>query len=631
MAYGASFILQLPGSAHSATLEFGQAIVRTLRAIAVLVIAGIVAALTTASSAVALPSGEAVPSGGAVAIGVGGAVATSDAEASRAGLEVLREGGNAVDAAVSAAATLGVTEPYSSGIGGGGFLVYFQASTGRVLTLDGRETAPQAMRAAAFLDPASGQPVPFSEAVTSGLAVGVPATPALWALALHRWGRLSLAQALAPAIRVADRGFPVNATFAQETADNAARFAHFSSTSALFLPGGRPPVVGATLRNPDLAQTYRQIARHGVDWFYRGPLAAEIVQTVRHPPLVAGDHYNARSGLMTSSDVNAYRVIPRDPTHMQYQDLDVYSMGPPSSGGTTVGEALNMLNILSQLSPSAADPVAALQDYLEASRLAFADRDRYVGDPDQVPVPLAQLLSPDFAKTRACLIEAQHAASSPVPPGDPDGDYHGCPAPSGPATRQPGEGPNTTSLVTSDQWGNVVAYTLTIEQTGGSGIVVPGRGFLLNNELTDFTFAPTQGAAPDPNLPAPGKRPRSSMAPTIILRHKKPLLAVGSPGGATIITTVLQILVNRLNLGMNVAEAIAAPRASQRNTVTTEAEPAFLNRYALALQARGQRFTTTPEIGAATGLEFLNPAKVLAAAEPVRRGGGTALVMRPTH
>jgi gamma-glutamyltranspeptidase / glutathione hydrolase len=596
--------------------------VRTLRVIAVLVTAGIFAALTTASSAVA------VPSGGAVAVGVGGAVATSDAEASRAGLEVLREGGNAVDAAVSAAATLGVTEPYSSGIGGGGFLVYFQASTGRVLTLDGRETAPQAMRAVAFLDPASGQPLPFPEAVTSGLAVGVPATPALWALALHRWGRLSLAQTLAPAIRVADRGFPVNATFAQETADNAARFAHFSSTSALFLPGGRPPVVGATLRNPDLAQTYRQIARHGVDWFYRGSLAEEIVQTVRHPPLVAGDHYNARPGLMTSSDVNAYRVIPRDPTHMQYQDLDVYSMGPPSSGGTTVGEALN---ILSQLSLSAADPVAALQDYLEASRLAFADRDRYVGDPEQVSVPLAQLLSPDFAKTRACLIEAQHAASSPVPPGDPDGDYHGCPAPSGPATRQPSEGPNTTSLVTSDQWGNVVAYTLTIEQTGGSGIVVPGRGFLLNNELTDFTFAPTQGAAPDPNLPAPGKRPRSSMAPTIILQHKKPLLAVGSPGGATIITTVLHILVNRLNLGMNLAEAIAAPRASQRNTVTTEAEPAFLNRYALALQARGQRFTTTPEIGAATGLEFLNPAKVLAAAEPVRRGGGTALVMRSTH
>ena len=596
---------------------------RAPRAIAVIAIVGIVAALITATSAVA-----AVPSGGAVATGVGGAVATVDADSSQAALGVLRGGGNAVDAAVAAAATLGVTEPYSAGIGGGGFFAYFQAGTRRVFTLDGRETAPQAMRSTAFIDPATGQPLPFADAVTSGLSVGVPGTPATWAQALQRWGTLSLAQVLQPAIRVADRGFPVNATFSQETADNAARFSHFSSTSALFLPGGRPPAVGSTLRNPDLAQTYRQIARHGVNWLSRGPLAGEIVQTVRHPPLVTGDHYNARPGLMTASDVRAYHVIPRDPTHVRYKGLDVYSMGPPSSGGSTVGEALN---ILSQVSLSAADPVVALQDYLESSRLAFADRNRYVGDPDQVPVPLAQLLSPDFAKERACLIDPQHAARSPVPPGDPDGDYHGCPAPSGPAGGQPVEGRNTTSLVTSDRWGNVVAYTLTIEQTGGSGIVVPGRGFLLNNELTDFTFAPTQGAAPDPNLPAPGKRPRSSIAPTIVLRHNRPLLALGSPGGATIITTVLQILVNRLDFGMSLGDAIAAPRASQRNTVTTDAEPVFLNRYETALRARGQRFTTNPEIGAATGLEFLGPGKVLAAAEPVRRGGGTALVVHPTR
>jgi gamma-glutamyltranspeptidase/glutathione hydrolase len=193
------------------------------------------------------------------------------------------------------------------------------------------------------------------------------------------------------------------------------------------------------------------------------------------------------------------------------------------------------------------------------------------------------------------------------------------------------EGPNTTSLVTSDQWGNVVAYTLTIEQTGGSGIVVPGRGFLLNNELTDFTFAPSQGDAPEPNLPAPGKRPRSSLAPTIILRDGRPLLALGSPGGTTIITTVLQILLNRLDLGMSLPDAIAAPRASQRNTAATEAELEFLNRYETELKARGHQFTTNPEIGAATGLEFLGPGKVLAAAEPVRRGGGSALVVQPSR
>jgi gamma-glutamyltranspeptidase/glutathione hydrolase len=288
------------------------------------------------------------------------------------------------------------------------------------------------------------------------------------------------------------------------------------------------------------------------------------------------------------------------------------------------------LNILARFDPSAADPVTALQDYLESSRLAFADRNRYLGDPEQVPVPLDQLLSPGFAAERACLIDPRRTVGGPVPPGNPDGDYHGCPVSSGSAGGAPIEGPNTTSLVTSDQWGNVVAYTLTIEQTGGSGIVVPGRGFLLNNELTDFDFAPAPGATSAPNLPAPGKRSRSSMAPTIILRDGQPLLALGSPGGATIITTVLQILLNRLDLGMTLADAIAAPRASQRNTATTEAEPEFLHRYERELKERGQQFTTNTEIGAATGLEFLGSGKVLAAAEPARRGGGRALVVNPS-
>jgi gamma-glutamyltranspeptidase/glutathione hydrolase len=199
----------------------------------------------------------------------------------------------------------------------------------------------------------------------------------------------------------------------------------------------------------------------------------------------------------------------------------------------------------------------------------------------------------------------------------------------GTGSAEPYEGPNTTNLVTADRWGNVVAYTLTIEQTGGSGMVVPGRGFLLNNELTDFNFAPTQGTAPDPNLPAPGKRPRSSMAPTIVVRDGEPMLAVGSPGGSTIITTVLQVLLNRLDLGMDLPEAIAAPRASQRNTATTTAEPAFIDAFGPGLAARGQAFSPTAEIGAATGLEFRGRGLVVAAAEPVRRGGGSAVVARP--
>ena len=589
--------------------ESGRAVVRALRAIAVIAIAAIIAALSGALSA-----GAVALSTGAVATGFGGAVATVDGDASRAGIEVLRAGGNAVDAAVAAAATLGVTEPYSAGIGGGGFFVYFHAATHRVVTLDGRETAPAAMRPTAFVDPATGKPLPFADAVTSGLSVGVPGTPATWA------------QVLQPAIRVADRGFAVDETFAKQTQDNAARFAHFSSTAALFLPHGRAPVVGSRLRNPDLAQTYRQIARHGVDWLYRGQLAGEIVDTARRPPLAIGDHYRAHPGLLAASDLGAYRAISRDPTHVQYRGLDVYSMGPPSSGGSTVGEALN---ILSHVNLPRADPVGALQGYLEASRLAFADRNRYVADPDQTPVPLDKLLSPGFAAQRACLLHPRHAATGPVPPGKLDAEYHGCPGSRGSAGGAPTEGPNTTNVVTSDRWGNVVAYTLTIEQTGGSGIVVPGRGFLLNNELTDFDFAPTPGTQPDPNLPAAGKRPRSSLAPTIILRHGAPLLAVGSPGGATIITTVLQILLNRLDLGMTLPDAIAAPRASQRNTAATEAEPEFLNRYETPLKTRGQQFTTNSEIGAATGLEFLDSGEVLAAAEPARRGGGSAMVVHP--
>jgi gamma-glutamyltranspeptidase/glutathione hydrolase len=614
---------------------------RAHRRTAVLAAATLAAALTGAVPAVAPALAQPVAAADqqrhvaakqSVAVGFGGAVSTVDLDASRVGVEVLRNGGNAVDAAVAAAATLGVTEPYSAGIGGGGFFVFYQAGTGRVLTLDGRETAPAAMGPNAFIDPATGLPLAFPDAVTSGLSVGIPGTPATWSTALRQWGTLSLGRALRPAIAVADRGFVVDPTFQTQTAQNAARFAHFTSTSALYLPGGQPPAVGSTFRNPDLAQTYRNLARFGTDYLYRGPLADDIVRTVHVPPLVPGDPYNARPGLMQRPDLAAYRAIGREPTHVRYEGLDVYSMAPPSSGGTTVGESLN---ILSHFPLSAATPAATVQSlhyYLEATRLAYADRNRYVGDPDQVSVPTGELLSPGFAAERACLVNPAQAAISPVPPGSPDGSYAGCPAAVGAGSAGSAEGPNTTSLVATDRWGNVVSYTLTIEQTGGSGIVVPGRGFLLNNELTDFNFTPTQGTAPDPNLPAPGKRPRSSISPTIVLRDGQPFLATGSPGGATIITTVLQTLINRLDLGMSLPAAIAAPRASQRNGAAGgEAEPAFLAQYGTALAAFRQRLVVNPEIGAAVGLEFLGQGRVLAAAEPVRRGGGSAMVVFPAR
>jgi gamma-glutamyltranspeptidase / glutathione hydrolase len=560
-----------------------------------------------------------------VALGRGGAVSTVDLEATRVGLDVLRRGGNAVDAAVAAAATLGVTEPYSAGIGGGGFFVYYDAASGTVSTIDGRETAPAAMQPNAFVD-SNGAPIPFAEAVTSGLSVGTPGTPLTWQRALDEWGTLSLLQALRGAIVVAARGFVVDETFRQQTLDNLDRFDDFTSTRELFLPNGDAPAVGSVFRNRDLARTYVQLGTRGVDWLYEGRLGRDVVRTAQQPPVVEGANRIVRPGLLERSDLAAYDAPFRAPTVIDYRGLDVYSMAPPSSGGSTVGEALN---ILEQFDLAGLDRTQALHHYLEASALAYADRNAHVGDPDYIDVPLEELLSDGFAAERACLIDPAAAAVKPVAPGNPDGDYEGCEL-VGAASGVDEGGTSTTHLTTADRWGNIVSYTLTIESTGGSGIVVPNRGFLLNNELTDFNFVQAADALPDPNLPAPGKRPRSSMAPTIVLQDGQPLLALGSPGGATIITTVLQTLLNRLDLGLSLPDAVAAPRASQRNALTVQAEAAFIAADGPPLQALGHVFgTNTAEIGAVTGIELLDNGKLLAVAEPVRRGGGSAGVVRP--
>jgi gamma-glutamyltranspeptidase / glutathione hydrolase len=584
-------------------------------------IGGLVAGALIVAPADAAPQ---APSKDPVAIGSGGAVSSVDPYATEIGLDVLRRGGNAVDAAVATAAALGVTEPYSAGIGGGGFFVFYDARTHRVHTIDGRETAPALMEEDAFVDVENGLPIPFAEAVTSGLSVGVPGTPATWELALDRWGSIGLKDALRPAARLAHKGFVVDATFRQQTVDNAARFADFTSTRELYLPSGAPPEVGSVLRNPDLAKTYDLLGRRGTEFLYEGHLAEEIVATVTQPPVVPGSTRVIRQGLMQLPDLEAYQALLRDPTLVEYRGLTVAGMAPPSSGGSTVGEALN---ILENSDLGALDRAEALHRYLEASALAFADRNRYVGDPDFVDVPLEELLSQEFADERACLI-GPTAAIKPVPPGAPDGSYAPC-APASAGSGGSAEETSTTHLTTWDRHGNVVTYTLTIEQTGGSGIVVPGRGFLLNNELTDFNFTPTQGTADDPNLPAPGKRPRSSMSPTIVLDEGEPVLALGSPGGSMIITTVLQTLLNRLDFGYTLPDAVAAPRASQRNTPSVSAEPAFIAAWEPALAARAHTFTGVAEIGAVTAIERRQGGLLVAAAEPVRRGGGDAGVVRP--
>ncbi|MGW4297614.1 gamma-glutamyltransferase [Micromonospora chersina] len=589
-----------------------------------LVTATIALATLMAANTVPAQAKPAAPPKEPVAVGYGGAVSTVDATATAVGLQVLRRGGNAVDAAVAAAATLGVTEPFSAGIGGGGFFVYYDAKSRRVHTIDGREAGPASMSETTFIDPATGAPYRFDEARISGLSVGVPGTLLTWQDALDRWGTRSLAQLLTPAARVAEDGFPVDETFAGQIAGNQAAFGQFSSTSALYLPGGQPPAVGSTFRNPDLAETYRLIAKRGADVLYRGEVGRDLVATVQHPPVAAQPvgtwPYPIRPAAMTAADLAAYRTRFPAPTRSDYRGLQVYGMSTPSSGGTAVGEALNILEQVDLRSMTASQ---AMHHYLEASALSFADRNRYVGD-HTPPGVLRELLSDAYAKERACLIDPSAALPKPVAPGVPDGAYGGCSAATVADVRDDRTG--TTNLTVADRWGNVVEYTLTIEATGGNGMVVPGRGFLLNNELTDFNFAPTQGTAPDPNLPGPGKRPRSSMSPTIVLADGRPYLAVGSPGGATIITTVLQMLVNRIDRGMTLPQALAAPRASQRNGASTQAEPAFITGYAAGLPP-GHTFSPTTEIGAATGIEFLPDGRLVAAAEPVRRGGGAASVV----
>jgi gamma-glutamyltranspeptidase/glutathione hydrolase len=574
----------------------------------------------------AVSASAAPPSKSPVAVGYLGAVSSIDADATAIGTKVLREGGNAVDAAVATAAALGVTDPFSAGVGGGGFLVFYDARTGQVHTLDGRETAPSTADSHLFVE--NGQPLAFADAVTSGLSVGVPGTPATWQEALREWGTRPLSKMLIPAEQLAKHGFTVDQTFHDQVANNATRFAAFPATRSLYLAGGVPPIVGSTFTNPDLAATYDQLASGGTGVLYDGPIGADIAWTVQHPPVDPSSGLNARPGRMTTADLAAYQAIERAPTHTEYRGLDVYGMPAPSSGGLSVGEALNILETVDVGKLSRAD---YLHYFLESTRLAFADRNRWIGDPAVIDVPAKELLSQRFADTRACLINPGKALVSPVAAADPRRPTS-CAA-SGAGAPTPYEGENTTHLTVADRWGNVVAYTLTIEQEGGSGIVVPGRGFLLNNELTDFSFTPAVPGIPDPNLPGPGKRPRSSMAPTIVLEHGKPLVAVGSPGGASIITTVLQVLLGRLDRGLSLEDAIAAPRASQRNSSAAQVEQPFLDQpETAALRARGQGFSPNPaEIGAATGVERLGDGRWLAAAEPVRRGGGAAQVVSPSR
>src|SRR5579859_2636107 len=568
-----------------------------------------------------------------VAIGTGGAVASMDTGATQAGIDVMARGGNAIDAAVATASTLGVTIPFVAGPGGGGFMVIYLAKTHQVVTIDGRENCPAACTSTMFVNPATGQPYGYDYASDQPLATGVPSMVATWAKAVSRYGRHSLGQDLQPAIGVAEHGFRVNADFQQLTESDLPELQAYPASHWLLTAAGNPLPVGYLLRNPDLAKTYRLLARFGPSYLYDGPLGQAIVQADDHPVLTPGQTVVTMPGIMTASDLRAYQARVLPPTHVSYRGLDIYSMAPPSSSGSTVGEALN---ILSGYNLSAEPRATALFHYLEASRLSYADRNAYVGDPRFVSVPLSGLLNPAFAATRRCLIGDQ-ALVSPVAPGNPNPPFGSC----GTQNAQPPaqEGGHTNNIVTADKWGDIVAYTNTINFFGGSGETVPGYGFLLNNEMTDFDFAPPSAGASDPNLPAGGKQPRSSMGPVIALAGGTPVFSVGAAGGSTIITTIAQIILNHVDFGQSLPAALAAPRVSQRNSATSLAEPDFYNS-ALAQQLTsefGEQFSlaTGPILpldnypGDATALQVLGPDQYEAIAEPVRLGGGSALVVHP--
>ncbi|MBD1870955.1 gamma-glutamyltransferase [Cyanobacteria bacterium FACHB-471] len=566
----------------------------------------------------------------AVARGRGGAVASVDARATEVGIEVLQAGGNAIDAAVAAAAALGVVEPFSAGVGGGDFMVIYLKDADRVITLDGREQAPASASVDMFNDPNNpGELLPFSpDRISTGLAVGVPGTPLTWAEALSRYGTISLAEALEPAIAIAEDGFEVDTTFVTQLEQNQERFGAYIPTRSLYLANGLPEV-GSTFRNPDLAKTYRLLVEQGVNAFYRGEIAQAIVETVQNPPAQEITPFAALPGGMTLDDLDEYHVQVRPPVATDYRGYTIYGMGLPSSGGVT---GIQTLNLAEGFDLATLDRAQALHAIIESERLAYADRSAFLGDPEYVDVPLAGLLSEEYTAERRSLIEntappegieARTTAGNPLP-------YQTDPSPSmttATPVAQIGdhEGLSTTHLTVADRFGNVVSYTLTIESTGGSGIVVPGYGFLLNNELTDF-----DPESPHPNTPEPGKRPRSSMSPTIAFAPDGQVIAFGSPGGSTIITTVLGIAFNVFDFDLPIDEAIAAPRISQRNGGVTQVDSGFeTSELGLALTELGHVLEPVAEIGAATGIVINPDGTMIAAAEPTRRGGGAAQTVEP--
>ncbi|WP_084174787.1 gamma-glutamyltransferase [Afifella pfennigii] len=470
--------------------------------------------------------------------------------AAETGADILRQGGSAIDAMVAVQLVLGLVEPQSSGLGGGAFLLYWDAAENKLTSLDGRETAPSAATPELFLDE-DGEPLGFFDAVIGGRSVGVPGTPRLLEEAHRRWGRLAWAELFQPAIFLAQEGFspsPRLLALAGEAADSLSR----QETAKTYFVDTLSAVVAAgdKLKNPAYAATLRTLAEEGADAFYEGAIAESIVAAIRR--------FDDNPGLMRLQDLAGYEVKEREPVCIAYRVYEVCGMGPPSSGGVAVGQILGLLSPfdLAALGHESAEAWRLIGD---ASRLAFADRGRYLADTDFVPAPIKGLLDPDYLAARAELLEGGTRLEQ-VTAGEPQWDHA--------LHFAPGEAlelPSTSHFVIIDGAGNVVSMTTTIENGFGSRLMV--RGFLLNNELTDFSFRTHRDGVPVANRVEPGKRPRSSMAPTIVFQDGEPVLALGSPGGSRIIPYVAKTLIAILDWGMDVQEAVALPHLVNRTGV----------------------------------------------------------------
>ena len=528
-----------------------------------------------------------------------GMVASQEERASRIGVEVLQQGGNAVDAAVAVGFALAVTHPQAGNIGGGGFMVVHRAEQNEDIAIDYRETAPQATTRDIFLDE-KGDADP-RKSRDSGLGVGVPGTVAGLALALERYGsgKFTLAQLIAPALAAARNGIVVEDNLADVLPSAQPRLARWPSTAKIFLnPDGVVLGVGQSLVQADLAASLEAIAREGPHAFYQGAIAEKIVAAVR-----------GAGGLMTLDDLKAYRPVIRTAVRGTYRGYEIVSMPPPSSGGVHVIEMLNVLEGYPLADPGSGS-VPTLHLMIETMKRAYADRAEFLGDPDFVAVPVERLTSKSYAADLRRSIDPKRATPSrEIRAGQP----------------VPVEGANTTHFSVVDAAGNAVANTYTLNLNFGVGLVAEGTGILLNDELDDFSAKPgapnayglVGGAA---NAPGPGKRPLSSMTPTIVLKDGKPYLITGSPGGSTIITTVLQVVTDVIDFHMDIAAAVAAPRIHhQWLPDAVAAEQAVPSETVRGLEQLGHTVVRRPNWGSANSI-MVTPDGLAGAADPRTRG-----------